>query len=314
MSAAPALLSMVASQRRRKVPNMAASGQPMSQSVSSSIPSSPYAVLQDILNRPGYQPIDPKQAGDPTSLFTTASNNANQANDTRYRQSLGLLAGQGQSSRAEINRSYGEGVGADKASLVGRGLYNTSVLDSLSAQRGRNRDQQLQSVDESVASRMSDVVGSRYDNGPDMGAFAQLMQQQAAAKAQTLANGRTSSLTFGPKGTGFNGAFGGGGGGGSGGGGGGNLDIPSVSGGGGGGGGSGGSRVGTVTNPMAQQGRSFDLTQANAAQVNANIRSRNALAKSRGVNIFGLGNPTQGQRQSELLKASRQFPGQSFNF
>ncbi|MGD9631415.1 MAG: hypothetical protein AB7V18_19420 [Pyrinomonadaceae bacterium] len=266
-------LAKKAAKRGYTLTPMEKSGQPIGGgSGTGSLPNNPNSIISDIYNSSPQAQITKKKASDPVQLFIDAMNNANMANEDRYKQSIGLLAGQGQSSKLEARRQSQEGFAGDTQSLISRGLGNTTVLDSARRRRDEDYQRAAQSIDESVADRVSGVVERRTDQAPNYGAFTDLLREQAMSEAQNKAQSKkTKSLIIGPKGSG-------GGAGGSGGGGGNSYS--------GGGGGSSAQGVQTYTNPNASQ--SFWGT--------AGINSGNAtvgMPAPHGVTVFGYADPNR---------------------
>lgn len=101
---------------------------------------------------------------------------ANAANETRYRDILKTLEGQGAASKRDVAMGGREERGEISQDLISRGLFNTSTLDSL---RNRSRERESREntrIDESVADRRAGVMERRTDQGPNAGLFAQLLQ------------------------------------------------------------------------------------------------------------------------------------------
>lgn len=105
---------------------------------------------------------------------------ANAANESRYTGILDTLKGQGASSKTDIARSGGEERAGIRQDAIDRGLFNTSVLNSMENQSYDSERRQNQAVDESVADRTAGVMERRTDQGPDAGMFGQLLSQAAA--------------------------------------------------------------------------------------------------------------------------------------
>ena len=175
--------------------------------------------------------------------YEEQSTAANAANETRYQGILSTLQGQGEASKTDIRRGGIEERGQIAQGLTGRGLFNTTVLDSLGTASREREGRESTRIDESVADRMAGVMERRTDQGPDMGLMANLLQMYGQGMGQQAGQGGSGvgrDFNFAGVNTGGGGGFaagyrgsqGGSGGDGS-----------------GGGGGGGGSRVGTVRNP-----------------------------------------------------------------
>ena len=85
---------------------------------------------------------------------------AKRAEEEKYRRMIELLRTQGESSKAAIRQGGVEERGQISQSAVDRGLFNSSVLDSLLNVSRDRESRALTSVDESVANRLVDVEGS----------------------------------------------------------------------------------------------------------------------------------------------------------
>lgn len=160
------------------------------------------------------------------------NSDANAANQARLDEIMGLLTGQGESAIAETKRVGAERTAAGDQSLIDRGLFNTTILDSTRRREGEATNREVNRIGESVALNKAGVLERVHDQGPDFGALLQLAMQMG--QGQGAGGGRTSS-------------FGG-------------INMPqgpinpfgmTSGGGGGGGGGTGGGGVQTFTNPGA---------------------------------------------------------------
>ena len=111
-----------------------------------------------------------------------AQTQANTANQTRYDQTLGLLANQGQAGMTRIANAEQQAQAKGTQDLTSRGLGNTTVTSSVN--RGIASDAELarQTLQESVAQQKARVMEMKTDQGPDMGLYANLLS--AAAQRQ----------------------------------------------------------------------------------------------------------------------------------
>lgn len=241
-------------------------------------------------------------------MYQQQQDKANAANEKRYqdilgtigsgrKEEMGLLEGMGTASKNKAFLDTRENIGGDTQSLIDRGLFNTTVLDSMKRNRQTDLQNTYQSIDESTRSAKANAVRGytemlsgaqerRTDQGPNLGMLAQLLQgigQGAGMQAGYGAGGgggRSNSVIGGhPTGTpGGNNFFAGVGGGGSGGG--------------------GGTGVQTFTNPAYPRPGTPEFNRLGIAQMNmagnywANIDRQQG--GQRGVNIYGPG-MTQGQ-------------------
>lgn len=135
---------------------------------------------------------------DAIGQFQQKMDQANQANEARYRDILGgyqsryqramdMLNGLGQQEAKDINELYDNQAATQRQSLIGRGLGNSTVLDTMLAgsDRERNADlgrlndrvrQQALNTDASMTGDTLQFMERRNDQPPDMGLLASLMQ------------------------------------------------------------------------------------------------------------------------------------------
>ena len=121
----------------------------------------------------------------------SAEKKAKRANEQRYQAILNLLRTQGEASKNEVRRSGEEERGAIAQSAIGRGLYNSTVLDSLNNASLERQSRELTKVDESVADRLAGVMERRTDAYPDnqqmnagVGALGAMIGGQASGGGQ----------------------------------------------------------------------------------------------------------------------------------
>jgi len=89
------------------------------------------------------------------------------AAETKYRRLLQLLQTQGEAQKRDIAIGGKDERGAIAQSAIGRGIYNTSVLDSLNSQSYGREARDMASVEQGIAQGQMDVVNSRQDlTGP----------------------------------------------------------------------------------------------------------------------------------------------------
>jgi hypothetical protein len=113
-----------------------------------------------------------------------AQNKANEANEKRYQDILGLYGNLGQAGMTRIGQAEQQGQAKATQDLTSRGLGNTTVTSAVS--RGIASDAELarQSLQEGVAQQKAGVMERRTDQGPDMGMYANLLQQASQAGGQ----------------------------------------------------------------------------------------------------------------------------------
>lgn len=176
------------------------------------------------------------------AMFTNAQNQSNAANQQRldeilamldqqagvnkgyldqagslFADRIGLLEGMGETAKTDVRRASEEAKGAGDQSLMDRGLFNTTVLDSQRRRQDESTGRQVGAIDESVRGQkigaMSDWAGFLSnragfeqgqtldkagvlervsDIGPDQGAWANLIAQ--LAQSQGSSGGRTFSF------------------------------------------------------------------------------------------------------------------------
>jgi len=132
-------------------------------------------------------PARPRATGpysDVINAYTDAQDRANTANETRYQGILSTLEGQGNTAKADIARGGAAERGEITQDAIGRGLYSTSVLDTLRGGSREREARQSAAVDEAVAAQRAGVMERRTDQGPDAGFYSSLLQQRAAADGQ----------------------------------------------------------------------------------------------------------------------------------
>jgi hypothetical protein len=110
-----------------------------------------------------------------------AQRKAEKANKQRYRAMLEMLRTQGQATKADIRAGAVEERGAAVQSAAGRGLYNSSVLDTLQSQANDREARALAQVDQSVTDRAVGVMNDRVDAYPDTGPAMNAMQVAGAS-------------------------------------------------------------------------------------------------------------------------------------
>lgn len=105
-----------------------------------------------------------------------AQNSANTANQERLDEILGLLEGQGQSAIDQAQRDSDERTAAGDQSLIDRGLFNTTILDSQRRREGEATTREVNRIGENVALQKAGVLERVHDQGPDFNALLSLMQ------------------------------------------------------------------------------------------------------------------------------------------
>ncbi len=136
---------------------------------------------------------------DLASQFQSQLDRANQANEARYQdilggyqsryeRGLGMLAGLGQQEGRDVNELYDNQAAQMQQNLIGRGLGNSTVLDTMRMgnERERNADlgrlndrvrQQAMSQDANLSGDTLQFMERKNENGPQMQLLAQLAQQ-----------------------------------------------------------------------------------------------------------------------------------------
>ncbi len=127
----------------------------------------------------------------------TASNNRN---EQRYGQLLRIARQGGAGERRLVNRDFQDQWGEQQQSLMGRGLFNTTVLD---AARTRNNESRNIALDQSRQNQRNTVMGiieRRTDQQPNLGLLTSLIQagaQGAGQQAGQTGAGQGRSFNFG---------------------------------------------------------------------------------------------------------------------
>jgi hypothetical protein len=163
--------------------------------------------------------------------YTDAQEKANAENEKRYQQALGLYDTLGKSGAEDITKQTGQQQAGARQNLVERGLGNTTIGSSVATGIASQGQSNLLRLQESLASQKAGLMERRNDQGPNLGLYANLLQQ---------ANSKPSAV-----GQPFGGNINAGGGGEGGGG----ISGGTMSMGGGGGGGTDNRGTGSVTGP-----------------------------------------------------------------
>lgn len=125
---------------------------------------------------------------------------ANAANERRYGQLLRTARQGGAGERRLVNRDFQDQWGEQQQSLMGRGLFNTTVLD---AAKTRNNESRNIALDQSRQNQRNTVMGimeRRTDQQPNLGMFSSLIQaasQGAGQQAGQTGAGQGRSFNFG---------------------------------------------------------------------------------------------------------------------
>lgn len=136
----------------------------------------------------------------------TQFDNANQANEDRYNQSLGLarqsreeslgyLDKYGTDAKDQIDRNLKRTVGGIDQSAIDRGIYNISTVDDQKRLERESAGRLSAAVDERANLHRADVssrgyseelgiIGSRVDQGPNVDSYMNMIQREAALRAE----------------------------------------------------------------------------------------------------------------------------------
>jgi hypothetical protein len=166
------------------------------------------AGINDVLGFLANQPYTPVQApdlgiNDPRikNLINYQQylfNLANQQNQQRFQLAAQALRGQGQSSITDVNEASRR-VGAEQTQqMMDRGLTNSTVPLAMNQGLERERQRQVQRIQEGVADRVVGLLGSKTDQAPASLNFADLMRQavQQPAPVNTSALGGGMSVSY----------------------------------------------------------------------------------------------------------------------
>lgn len=113
----------------------------------------------------------------------------------RYDTAMGMIGGMGKSEQAAINEQYDAQLGTINQDLIGRGLSNTSIKQTMAMGNLKERQRaQVELQDRLLSQRLGahtglsgDIMGvmeRRTDAYPDQGAMQQLAQQYGQATGQ----------------------------------------------------------------------------------------------------------------------------------
>lgn len=177
------------------------------------------------INLSGLLSGSPAGLQDIIKQLQAAQTSANEANEKRYQDILGLYGNLGQAGMTRIGQQEQQAQAKSTQDLTSRGLGNTTVTGAMT--RGIASDAELsrQQLQEGVAMQKAGVMERRTDQGPDMGMYASLIAGAAKQPSGNTTITRWSPATqaaFGGGSSGYGGLsdFGGGSGGDGGGGGG----------------------------------------------------------------------------------------------
>lgn len=137
------------------------------------------------------------------SPWQQAYDQAKQANEARYQDILGgyqqryqrgmdMLSGLGQQQARDINELYDQQAGQQSQDLIGRGLGNSTVMQTMQTGNNRERNadlarlndqvrQQALQADSGLSADELQFMERRNDQYPDYGLMAQLAQGMGAA-------------------------------------------------------------------------------------------------------------------------------------
>jgi len=149
---------------------------------------------------------------------------ANAANQERLDQILALLEGTGEAAKVEAGRASAERTASGDQSLMDRGLFNTTILDSQRRREGEGLVREQNNIDTNVALQKAGVLERVTDLGPDMNTIMALLNQLGQGQGAQGGRGYNFGGVNRPDGPidpfgsgGFGGSAGGGGGSGGGG-------------------------------------------------------------------------------------------------
>jgi hypothetical protein len=161
--------------------------------------------------------------------FSTATSDANKANQARfqaaldalgaaqtgntdaYNQAFGLLDSLGSTSRQNISDLATKAQGAGTQNTISGGLFNTTMLDSILRDVAAKKESSLTELEQAIAGQksglltaqagadtniaglISSLYGSAFDNAPDASMWAQL-----ATQSQSSPTGRTMTTRSNP--------------------------------------------------------------------------------------------------------------------
>ena len=118
-----------------------------------------------------------KQQKDIIKTMQAAQTKANTANEARYQEVLGQFSNLGKAGRTRITQQTEQAQAQATQNLTSRGLGNTTITSAVSRGIAGDAELQRQQLDESVAVRKAGVMERKTDAGPDLGMFANLLQQ-----------------------------------------------------------------------------------------------------------------------------------------
>ncbi len=164
--------------------------------------------------------------GNLLTAYNRAHKSATKANKKRYKQALGELQGvrdramqeinqTGEFDRQRIDRQQQQADASAQSNLVGRGLYNTTVVDA--ARRGNAADAQFQHMglsdqlarqraeyDIGTTGAVAGLIERRQDVYPNLGQILPYLQNSQAAGGYQMPGRSTVNVGTSPGGLGMN--------------------------------------------------------------------------------------------------------------
>lgn len=120
----------------------------------------------------------PSDAGQQASQnLASLLNDANQANEDRYKQLLELSDYFGQSALQQNQQRTANDIGATQQSNISRGIDNTTLAPTNVAMAKRTGQQRQNQIQAAMAANKASIIGGRTDQGPNLGLYAQLLSQ-----------------------------------------------------------------------------------------------------------------------------------------
>jgi hypothetical protein len=135
---------------------------PTSPDMSSTVPA---GGLQDILKQ-----------------LQASQNQANAANQQRYKDILGIYSNLGQSGAQQIQQQTQQQQAEQTQKDISSGLSNTTIAGTQARGIASQGQQNLLSLQESLAGKEAGVMESMTQQGPDMGPYLNLIQQMAGQR------------------------------------------------------------------------------------------------------------------------------------
>jgi hypothetical protein len=118
-----------------------------------------------------------------------AQNQANQANQQRYKDVLGMYSNLGQSGAQQIQQQTAQQQAQSTQDLTSRGLGNTTITGAMSRGINQAGQQNLLGLQEGLAGQEAGVMERMTQQGPDLSMYANLIKGAMSKPQQQMPGG-----------------------------------------------------------------------------------------------------------------------------